>query len=66
MYYSSYLVMVAARNLKKKCRRHIFFDSCPDFIHTVLKKKTTFFPLKSFPLKKKKKEQRTSDSSHLG
>lgn len=43
MYYSSYLVMVAARNLKKKCRRHIFFDSCPDFIHTVLKKKTFFF-----------------------
>lgn len=37
------------KNLKKKkCRRHIFFDSCPDFIHTVLKKKTTFF-LKSFP-----------------
>lgn len=43
MYYSSYLVMVAARNLKKKCRWHIFFDSCPDFIHTVLKKKTIFF-----------------------
>lgn len=64
MYHSSYLVMVEAKFKKKKCRRRIFLDSCPEFIHSVLKKKTTF-PLEIFSFFKKK-EQRMSSSSHLG
>lgn len=58
MYYSSYLVMVVARNLKKKCRWHIFFDSCPDFIHTVLNKKTIFFSEIFSFLKKRTENER--------
>lgn len=44
MYYSSYLVMVAVRNLKKKNADGISFSTAVQiFIQTVLKKKTTFF-----------------------
>lgn len=51
--------MVVARIFFFKCRRHIFFDSCPDLIHTVLKKKMTLpRPPKSLPFKKKKKGEK--------
>lgn len=60
MYYSSYLVMVAAR--KKfflKMQTAYLFDSCPDFIHTVLKKKATFlFPEIFFLFKKRTENER--------
>lgn len=46
--------MVEAKVKKKKCRQRIFLDSCPDFIHTVLKKKT--FPPRNLFLFKKRTE----------
>lgn len=48
--------MVEAKVKKKKCRQRIFLDSCPDFIHTVLKKKTTSPPPRNLFLFKKRTE----------
>lgn len=63
MYYSSYLVMVAARIKKKKMQTAYLFRQLSRFYSYCSKEKDDFFPeIFSFL----KKEQRMSDSSHLG
>lgn len=57
MYYSSYLVMVAARNLKKKMQTAYLFRQLSRFYSYCSKEKDDFFFLKSFPLKKRKKKR---------
>lgn len=64
MYYSSYLVMVAARNFFKKMQTAYLFRQLSRFYSYCSKEKDDFFFSKIFSFLKK--EQRKSDSSHLG